>query len=86
VPALQTQKSYAITEAGDNLNLREAASLSSTILKKLKTDDVVMILEGPIDTENYYWWRMRTADGTEGWAVEVAGWYELAAPTTTPTP
>ena len=33
------------------------------------------VLEGSVDVDNYYWWRLLTGEGEEGWAVEVAGWY-----------
>ena len=28
-----------------------------------------------IEADGYYWWKLRTGDGAEGWAVDVAGWY-----------
>lgn len=85
VPALHIGSTYRITSSGDHLNLRVKYSQNGTVLTKIAAGEQVTILEGPIDVDNYYWWRMRTADGIEGWAVEVAGWYALV-PTTTPTP
>ena len=64
---------YQITTAGNGLNLRATPSLSGTVLKKLKTGDSVSILEGPVQADKYVWWKMRTADDVEGWAVDVAG-------------
>lgn len=26
-------------------------------------------------TDGHSWWKMRTMDGTEGWAVDMLGWY-----------
>ncbi len=78
VPALQTNRQYVITELGDRLNLRESAALNGALIRQLRKGEMATILEGPLDYDNYYWWRMRTADGLEGWAVEVAGWYEPA--------
>ena len=75
VPALQVGSSYAVTAWGDRLNVRESPSQSGTVITQLLEGDVVTILEGPVDAEDYYWWRLRTADGTEGWAVEVYRWY-----------
>lgn len=91
VPALQVSDLYRITAAGANLNLRESPSINAKVLKKLAEGDGVTILEGPVDADDYYWWRMRTEDGIEGWAVEVFGWYTLAnnqfmTPTLTPPP
>jgi hypothetical protein len=75
VPSLQIGVSYAITAWGDRLNVREAPSQNGTVITQLLQGDVVTILEGPVDADNYYWWRLRTADGTEGWAVEVYRWF-----------
>jgi Tol biopolymer transport system component len=90
VPALHIGETYQITTAGANINLRNSSSLSAEILKKLGTGDEITVLEGFVDVDDYYWWRMRTADGTEGWAVDVAGWYAplraAETPTLTPTP
>ena len=78
VPALQIGAQYQITGAGDELNLRQSPKRAGGALMVLHTGDVVTVLEGPVDQDDYYWWRLRTADGTEGWAVEVAGWYAPA--------
>jgi hypothetical protein len=83
VPALQIGATYQITGVGDELNLRQAPTRAGGALKVLHTGDTVTVLEGPVDADDYYWWRLRTADGVEGWAVEVAGWY---AAVETPTP
>ena len=81
---------YQITIAGNDLNLRAKQSLDGAIKKILKTGDIVTILEGPVQADGYSWWKMRTADGVEGWAVDVAGWYApvdaALTPTLTPAP
>jgi Bacterial SH3 domain len=81
---------YQITAAGNNLNMRSSPSLRGAVLKKLNSGDTVTILEGPVQADGYTWWKMRTADGVEGWAVDVAGWYApvdaTLTPTLTPTP
>jgi len=75
VPSLEIGKQYAITELGANLNLRVEPSMNGKILEKLPIGDVVTVLEGFVDANDYYWWKIRTQDGTEGWAVEMANWY-----------
>jgi len=80
LPALVIGNNYAITELSDNLNLHSSASLTSDVLKKLKVGDIFTILDGPVDTDDYYWWKIRTTDGTEGWIVEMAYWYKLLNP------
>jgi len=76
-----------ITEAGANLNLRETPSLDGAVLQKLQPGDTVTILDGPIESDGYTWWYMRTdADGAEGWAVENYGWYKAVEWIKTPEP
>jgi len=79
-PSLIIGESYVITDAGMNLNLRREASITSSTLRTLKTGDVVTVLKGPIDTDDYYWWKLLTEDGTIGWAVEMFGWYQPVSP------
>ena len=81
---------YEITKAGNDLNLRTSPTLSSGFLKKLRIGDVITILDGPVQADGYTWWKMRTVDAVEGWAVDVPGWYAPVSakdtPTLTPTP
>ncbi len=76
VPNLEIGRQYTIAELGALLNLRAEPSLRGEILKKLPAGEVITILEGFIDADDYYWWKIRTQDETEGWAVEVANWYQ----------
>jgi len=76
VPNLEMSKQYTITALGANLNLRTEPSLHGTILKKILSGEVIKVLDGYVDAEDYYWWKIQTHDGTEGWAVEVANWYK----------
>lgn len=76
VPNLEIGKQYATTELGAFLNLRVEPSLNGKILSKLSAGEVITVLDGYIDVDDYYWWKIRTQDGTEGWAVEVANWYK----------
>jgi tetratricopeptide (TPR) repeat protein/uncharacterized protein YgiM (DUF1202 family) len=58
------------TTAGDRLNLRSGPGLDYEILDRLEYGETVTLLEGPRKEGGYSWWRIRTADGQEGWAVE----------------
>ena len=80
VPTLQIGKAYTITEWGDRLNLRNSPSLNGTSLFTLMKGDLVKVIEGPVDADDYYWWKLRTDDGMEGWAVEVYRWYQPVSP------
>jgi Tol biopolymer transport system component len=86
VPSLLVGENYVITAIGANLNLRQSATLHGASLRRLAAGEIVTVLEGPLDAEDYYWWRLRTADGLEGWAVDWLGWYAPAAGAATPTP
>ncbi len=90
VPTLQHQQNYLITALGDRLNLHSKAAIGSNVIQQLKQGEKIIVLEGPVDADGYYWWRIRTADGVEGWAVEVAGWYapleQPGTSTVTPAP
>jgi dipeptidyl aminopeptidase/acylaminoacyl peptidase len=66
---------YRVTNAGSDLNVRDAASTSANSLVKLQEGSIFTALEGPVENDNYQWWRIRTSDGIEGWCVDVPGWY-----------
>jgi WD40 repeat protein len=68
---------YLITAEGDNLNLRTEPSLNGEIIRKLRTGESVSIIDGPKIADDYVWWKVKIADGTEGWIVEMPGWYEF---------
>lgn len=76
---------YTITAAGVNLNLRAQPALDGKVLKTLLPGELITILEGPTQAGGYTWWRMRTKDGIEGWAVDIPDWYAPQV-TTTPSP
>jgi len=76
VPNLEIGKQYTLTELGANLNLRTEPSLNGKILEKLPAGEVISVLDGYVDIDDYYWWKIQTKDGIEGWAVEVANWYK----------
>jgi Tol biopolymer transport system component len=76
MPNLEIGKQYTITEWGANLNLRTEPSLGGKILEIFPAGEVITVLEGFVDADDYYWWKIRAQDGTEGWAVEAANWYK----------
>ena len=80
VPNLETGKQYIITELGENINLRAEPSLSGRIIQKLPAGGIITVLEGFVDADDYYWWKIHLQDGLEGWAVEVANWYRPLNP------
>jgi hypothetical protein len=72
---------YTITQSGTDLHLRSLPALSGTILRTLQPGDQVVLLDGPVGTDGYRWWKMSVvADGIEGWAVEHPDWYRPVTP------
>ncbi len=58
------------TTEGDHLNLRSGPGLRFDVLNRLDSGTLVTLIEGPRKHDGLAWWRIRTQDGTEGWAVE----------------
>jgi dipeptidyl aminopeptidase/acylaminoacyl peptidase len=76
VPSLHIEGVYLLSIAGDNLNLRDSPSLSGNKLTQLRSGDSIEVLGGPSNTDGYYWWKVRTSNGLEGWVVDVVNWYQ----------
>ncbi|MBN1992903.1 MAG: SH3 domain-containing protein [Anaerolineae bacterium] len=58
---------------GAGLSLRAGPGTNNARLATVPEGSVLLILDGPRDDENlenYTWWFLRDADGTEGWAVQ----------------
>lgn len=64
------ERAEVFTTEGDRLNLRSGPGLRFEIVGKLDKGAFVTLLEGPRKQDGLAWWKVRTADGTEGWAVE----------------
>jgi len=62
------------TGAG-GLNLRESATTRSKAVDQVADGTVLTVLEGPQQADSYTWWKVRTPEGTEGWAA--ADWLVL---------
>lgn len=57
---------------GDTLNVRSGPGRGFDIVTNLANDTLVTLTDGPQEADGFRWWKIRTADGVEGWAVEVA--------------
>ncbi|MBL8157342.1 MAG: SH3 domain-containing protein, partial [Anaerolineae bacterium] len=58
------------TTDGDQLNIRLGPGLNYEIAAKLNDGARVTLVEGPLSADGYVWWKIRTASGIVGWAVE----------------
>jgi Tol biopolymer transport system component len=75
VPRLVIGKTYAVTDMGADLNVRESASLFSKVILKLESGDKINVTAGPAQADGYYWWQVSCENGLQGWIAEVSGWF-----------
>jgi hypothetical protein len=74
---LEVGKRFTITETGDGLKLRDAPNLNGSVNKTLRQGFAIEVLEGPVEADEYLWWRVRVVDGgAEGWVNEIPGWFD----------
>ncbi len=76
-PTLPSRRLIAIgtvvtinTTDGNKLNVRNGPGTGFEIVLKLDAGARVEVVDGPRAGDNFTWWRIRTGDGVEGWAVE----------------
>lgn len=75
-PGIEVGEQYLITELGKNLQLRSSPAVSGEVLDQLDQGQVIMVIEGPVEADEYLWWRVRLNDGgLEGWVAENPGWF-----------
>jgi WD40 repeat protein len=58
------------TTGGDVLNVRNSPGKMFKQVGKLADGTRVTVLDGPRVVDNLWWWKIRTADGLEGWVVD----------------
>ena len=54
---------------GQSLRLRDRPGLQSNAFAGLAPGTQMTLLEGPVQDDGYPWWRIRAADGREGWVA-----------------
>lgn len=73
---------YRITLEGGDLNIRESPAIGSVVFKQLDIGDYMEIIDGPLLSQGFTWWKIRTGlvgdERIEGWAVQNPAWYERA--------
>jgi hypothetical protein len=52
------------------LNLRDQASTAGNLLVQLDTGGIVTVLEGPVQADNFTWWRVQDSTGRTGWVAQ----------------
>lgn len=54
----------------DNLKVRAGPGKSNDTLRRIPPGTKILIIDGPICSDNMAWWEIRLDDGTEGWVAE----------------
>ncbi len=72
---LQIGWKYSVTQAGAPLGVRTGPYGLADSITDLPAGSVFTVLNGPVAAGSASWWFIRTADGTEGWSENTAGWY-----------
>ena len=54
---------------GAGLNLREQPTTYAKRVGSAREGTVLIVLEGPRDSDGHMWWRLRTPDSIEGWGA-----------------
>lgn len=77
LPALEAGKEFSVTKLGAGVKLYASPNSDDDVLATLKEDDVIMVLEGPVENETYLWSLVRLANnGLEGWVIDTPGWWQ----------
>lgn len=78
-PETVTPGYYAAVANTDDLGVtvRGGPSTQNVALTVAQEGQVVLVLDGPVEADNFVWWQIQLQDGTEGWAV--ANYLEPAA-------
>lgn len=52
------------------LNVRTSPSAGGSLVLQLGTGQLVTVLEGPTEAENFTWWRVEDGQGNSGWVAD----------------
>ena len=51
--------------------------MKSEISRRLHAGEWFTVIDGPKIADDQVWWNVKIEDNTEGWIVEMPGWYEF---------
>jgi tetratricopeptide (TPR) repeat protein len=71
--AIEVGDRAIVVTVEDLLNVRGGAGRGFDVIAQLATGTEVTVVEGPEIADGFAWWKLQTADGVEGWAVERVG-------------
>ena len=52
------------------VNFRNGYGQSNEIIFVLDEGSVGLVIDGPVDSDGFIWWRIELEDTTQGWVVE----------------
>ena len=72
----QVGSHLVVTTDGEDLRLRETASVNGEIIRKLQPGIRLSIMEGPLKIDGYTWWKVALDESNmEGWVAEESSWF-----------
>jgi len=83
-PTQITVGGYVEVVAPAGLSLRQSANTTGALIEVMDTGTVLQVVEGPQQSGDYTWWKLRKADGTEGWSAGGSGEDVFLEATTAP--
>jgi hypothetical protein len=61
------------------VRLRTSHHLQGEILRQLKRGNEIVVLDGPVEEDDYLWFRVRVEGSQEeGWVIDNPGWWQPA--------
>lgn len=90
-PNTEPVQQARVNVTDEGLKLRGGAGTAFQIIENMPAGTIVTVLDGPVYSEGYTWWNVRSSSGNEGWSVEAADGLNTLiflplAPVTIPTP
>ena len=71
-------RSYKVNPLGADLAVRAEPSLDGKIIRKLESDEKVLIVDGPVQADYYTLWKVRI-DNVEGWIQGIKYWLDASS-------
>jgi hypothetical protein len=76
-PGLFIGQSVQVLLPGDRANLRAASDTGANRLQQVRSGTRMTVIGGPAYADYFVWWQFELGDGTQGWIVDVPGWFQV---------
>lgn len=67
-------------ETGSYLNIHVGVTRNDRVIQQVPSGTTVTIVAGPLASQGRIWWKVRTPDGVEGWAIEASATRQTLLP------